>query len=259
MNNFEVSYVRHIVQSLKYDPEKNVIYWLGSDMLVPPPESSEEVSEMFGYWIPYFTMEYFKRHRLLVSFRETLMGKLTRYLKYYDFSPLHMTRVDMMGLVPRKVTLYDLPKMMVDVPLYILYADGMRMMYDKFFISGFSVCYGSLLNLPHAIVTGVYDVGYLSNLNKMSMNQVCPGPEISQSLMIAAIISLLHEVGHTEDKRMDFFVPDPELLKKVIEQYATSVGESPFKNVTLYDYRTGEIVKKGSPPTKKKIYGFILN
>jgi len=164
-----------------------------------------------------------------------------------------MTTVTMYNVVPRQVRLYDFPKILVDVPLYLLLADGIRSKISNKFGSGFSCNYGSLLGFPHAAVSGVYDVGYYQNLQKMSSNNLVSGPDITQSLIFAAIIRMLHEVGHKDKDRLDFFLPQSDILVDVITQYATSVGESPFNNVKLYNVSTGEVTVRSSPPTKKSM------
>jgi hypothetical protein len=254
MRNFEISYVRNITQKLKYDTEKKVVVWIDNeDMQTQVPLDSRDMPDQFLYWLPYFTMEYFEKHGLMCSFQEETLNNFTHYLKYHEFNPLHMTTVEMRGLTPKKMLLYDRPKQRVEVPLIILYVDGLRYICSEEFTSGMLKCYGSLNNTPFSITTGVLDCGYLQNLIKMSMNKVTTGPLITQRLVFAAILRTLHEVGHTEEDRLGYERPNPEILTSVIEKYSTSVGESPFSNCILMNTTTGETKTVRNPPTKKSM------
>jgi hypothetical protein len=203
--------------------------------------------------LPYFSVHYLKKHRVLGQFDPVLLRECTYFLKYYNFQPIHMLNVNMHNVTPRNVVLYDLPKMLIDVPLYIMMADGYRVRLDPNVESGFNLCYGSVYDKPRSIVTGVFDTGYARNLQKMAMNKMYPDSDIKQELIFAAIISLLSEVGHKEEDRLDFFMPKQNLLMDLLNKYETSPGESPFRNVTVYNVDTGEQSHRTDPPTKRSI------
>jgi len=60
MTDFEISYVRHLVQNLKYDRLKQVLYWDGlENVFTPEIVDSEDMVDQFCFWLPYFTMEFF--------------------------------------------------------------------------------------------------------------------------------------------------------------------------------------------------------
>jgi len=261
MSLFSKSYCQSLARHTTYEESSKVMVWtIGNKSLsLAKMEDTMGFSEAFNMGIPYYSVHYLQKHKLLGTFDPQLLKDCTYFIKYYDFRPIHMTDVTMQNMTPRSVQLYDLPKMIADVPLYILKADGVRAKIDPECESGFAYCYGSVYDKPRSIVTGVYDVGYAANLEKMAMNKMYPDPIITQELIFTSIIGLLDEVGHTEKDRLPFFLPKQELLSELIKKYQTSTGESPFKNVTVYNVETGKSSVHNEAPSKKAMCEDLAN
>jgi hypothetical protein len=255
MSRFSKGFCQSLARCTRYNEESKVLCWtIGNKSLILDEfVDTLSFSTAFNLCLPYFSVHYLRKHKILGRFDPQLLKDCTYFIKYYDFRPIHMIDVDMKNLTPRSVQLYNMPKMLNDVPLYILKTDGIRAQIDPTCESGFNYCYGSVFDRPRSVVTGVFDTGYVANLEKMAMNKMYPDPVITQGLIFSAIVSLLHEVGHREEDRLEFFMPDYSKLKNLIEQYQTSPGESPFKNVTVYNIDTGETKVRVDPPTKRSI------
>jgi len=183
----------------------------------------------------------------------------TRFLKYYKFKPLHMVKIRMTNLPIKKVKLYDLPVMLIDVPLYMLAVDGMRfkLSKDNTIRSGFTIGYGSIKGVPHSVATAVNDTGYLKNLEKMSSNRVVLDSSIKSNHIILAILKLMNDVGYNYEDRVEFEIPEFTELAELIKTYDTGSGILPYENVSVYNFKTGKIKDVSGGVTKSQLNEFL--
>jgi hypothetical protein len=255
MSLFSKSFCQSLSRHTIYDEASKVICWTVGDNTLTLKKFDDPMSfaETFRVCMPYFKMHFLKKHGVLGEMDAQMLKDCTHFLKYYKFQPIHMLDVNIQNMIPRDIKLYNRPVMLPDIFLYILKTDGFRATIDKECRSAFSLTFGSVFDRPRAVATAVYDVGYAKNLEKMAMNKMYIDPDITQEHLITAIISLLDETGHREEDRLGYFKPEMDKLMDVINKYPTSYGESPFKNVLVYNSRTDDFETKTEPPSKKSI------
>jgi hypothetical protein len=201
-----------------------------------------------------------QRHGVMCDFRSNMIDMITDFMKYYTFAPLHMTRVRMSNIVPKKVKYYDPPKIMVDVPMYFLIVDGFMSKRYKMIekplmkpVPGTPIAFGAVRGVPFAHVTGVGDSGYPKNLEKMAQNRLEPDPEITPELMYNGILRLLKAIDYDPDAKLGFSLPDKDLVIDLIKEYKTAVGQSPYSYYSVFNPNDGTVVNRVVPKYKSDI------
>jgi hypothetical protein len=210
--------------------------------------------------VPFVLSRYFMLNNRMLMLNSELTTKLSQFLKYQPFCPMHMRPVNCSRKFPkRRVNTKYYPKCLSDLPKLLMMVDGLRMrkLKRKMKHSLCQICYGTKFGMPHATVTGVNLDGYPNNLAKIQLNHLIPGRKIDPKEYFAVIARMADMMGMTSEQRMTFEVPSLEQMQECMRGYDTASGYVPWapgdKLIEIQDPDNVNYIREPSRAKKKDL------